>query len=239
MLTLKGVCKRYASVAAVDKVDLSVPSGRVYGIIGKSGAGKSTLLRVASLLERPDSGEVYYAGDRADTLTGLELLKKRRKMGMIFQNFNLFGSRSAWKNVAYPLEIAGWHTNEIRDRVEELLETVGIADKRRARLKELSGGQKQRVAIARALAVNPEILFCDEATSALDPQTTKAILNLIRELHDKLQFTVLLITHQMQVIREICDEVAVMDEGRIVECGTVEAVFSNPRTAAAREMVHA
>jgi D-methionine transport system ATP-binding protein len=239
MLTLKGVSKRYAAVAAIDNIDLSVPSGCVYGIIGKSGAGKSTLLRVASLLERPDAGEVYYAGKRADTLTGMELLKKRRRMGMIFQNFNLLASRSAWRNIAYPLEIAGWHKNNIRDRVEELFSLVGIADKRRARLKELSGGQKQRVAIARALAANPEILFCDEATSALDPQTTKAILNLIRELHDKLKFTVLLITHQMHVIREICDEVAVLEEGRIVERGTVEAVFASPQTSAAREMVYA
>jgi D-methionine transport system ATP-binding protein len=239
MLTLKGVCKRYAAVAAIDNVDLSVPAGCVYGIIGKSGAGKSTLLRVASLLEKPDSGEVYYAGERADTLAGAELLKKRRRMGMIFQNFNLLTSRNAGKNIAYPLEIAGWHKNDIRGRVEELLTMTGIADKRRARLKELSGGQKQRVAIARALAVNPEILFCDEATSSLDPQTTKAILNLIRELHDKLRFTVLLITHQMEVIKAICDEVAVLEAGRIVERGTVETVFAGPRTAAARELVYA
>jgi D-methionine transport system ATP-binding protein len=159
-------------------------------------------------------------------------------MGMIFQNFNLLGSRNAAGNIAYPLEIAGFHKKQINDRVEELLELVGIADKRKSRLRELSGGQKQRVAIARALAAEPEVLFCDEATSSLDPQTTRAILTLIRELHDRLKLTVVLITHQMEVIREICEEVAVLDEGRIVEQGTVKAVFGAPKTAAARELIH-
>lgn len=239
MLKLKGVSRTYTPVRALDEVNLHVPNGCIYGIIGKSGAGKSTLLRIASLLEKPDSGEVYYDGERADTLSGIELLKKRRGMGMIFQNFNLFSSRNAWKNIAYPLEIAGFHKSEIENRVEELMAMVGIAGKRKARIKELSGGQKQRVAIARALAVKPEILFCDEATSSLDPQTTRAILGLIRELHDKLRFTVLIITHQMQVIREICGEVAVLENGRIVEQGKVEDLFTNPKTAAARELIHA
>ncbi|GHU83104.1 hypothetical protein FACS189468_7960 [Spirochaetia bacterium] len=209
-----------------------------HGIIGKSGAGKSTLLRIISLLEPPDSGEVYYGDERADTLTGKELLLRRRKMGMIFQNFNLLGSRNVTGNIAYPLEIAGFHKKQIHDRVEELLELVGIADKRKSRLRELSGGQKQRVAIARALAAEPEVLFCDEATSSLDPQTTRAILTLIKELHDRLKLTVALITHQMGVIREICEEVAVLDEGQIVEQGPVKAVFESPKTAAARELIH-
>jgi D-methionine transport system ATP-binding protein len=239
MLSLKGISKQYASVTALQDVTLAIPEGSVFGIIGKSGAGKSTLLRVASLLEKPDSGEVYYGEERGDTLEGRDLLLRRRKMGMIFQNFNLLGSRNASGNIAYPLEIAGRHIKEIHERVEELLGLVGISDKRKARLKELSGGQKQRVAIARALAVNPEILFCDEATSSLDPQTTRAILTLIKELHDRLKFTVVIITHQMEVIKEICEEVAVLEEGRIVEKGRVNEVFSNPQTEAARELVYA
>jgi D-methionine transport system ATP-binding protein len=239
MLSLKGISKRYASVDALRDVDLSIPEGSIFGIIGKSGAGKSTLLRVASLLETPDSGEVYYGKERVDSLTGRDLLLRRRKMGMIFQNFNLLGSRNAAGNVAYPLEIAGRHSREIHERVDELFSIVGISDKRKARIRELSGGQKQRVAIARALAANPEILFCDEATSSLDPQTTRAILTLIKELHDRLKITVVLITHQMSVIKEICEEVAVLEEGCIVEQGRMETVFANPQTEAAKEMIYA
>jgi D-methionine transport system ATP-binding protein len=159
-------------------------------------------------------------------------------MGMIFQNFNLLGSRNASGNIAYPLEIAGMNRKQIDKRVEELLELVDIADKRNARLKELSGGQKQRVAIARALAANPQVLFCDEATSSLDPQTTRSILALIRDLHQRLKITVVLITHQMEVIREICQEVAVLDEGITVETGSVASVFETPQAAATREMLH-
>jgi D-methionine transport system ATP-binding protein len=239
MIVLKGVSKRYAAVSAVESVDLTIPSGNIYGIIGKSGAGKSTLLRIMSLLEAPDEGAVFYGDERVDTLRGKELLLRRRKMGMIFQNFNLLGSRNVAGNIAYPLEIAGFHQKQIEKRVDELLEMVQISDKRRARLRELSGGQKQRVAIARALAAKPEVLFCDEATSSLDPQTTRSILTLIRELHDQLKITVVLITHQMGVIREICEEVAVLDEGRIVEWGSVAEVFNAPKTAAAKELVYA
>jgi D-methionine transport system ATP-binding protein len=239
MMFLRDVTKEYASVKALRGIDLTVPDGCVYGIIGKSGAGKSTLLRIMSLLERPTRGEVLYGAERVDTLGGRELLERRRRMGMIFQNFNLLASRNVAGNIAYPLEIAGIHKKRISERVDELLELVGIQDKRKVRLRELSGGQKQRVAIARALAANPEVLFCDEATSSLDPQTTRAILGLIRELHDKLKITVVLITHQMGVIREICEEVAVLDEGSIVERGTVESVFDAPRTEAARELVYA
>jgi D-methionine transport system ATP-binding protein len=242
MIVLKGVSKRYcagfAAVSAVETVDLTIPSGSIFGIIGRSGAGKSTLLRVMSLLEAPDSGEVFYGDERVDTLRGNELLQKRRKMGMIFQNFNLLGSRNVVGNIAYPLEIAGLPKKQIHERVDELLELVDIQDKRRARLRELSGGQKQRVAIARALAAKPEVLFCDEATSALDPQTTRSILALIRDLHGKLGLTVALITHQMEVIRAVCQDVAVMEAGRIVESGSVRAVFETPQTAAAKELIN-
>ncbi|MDR3144724.1 MAG: ATP-binding cassette domain-containing protein [Treponema sp.] len=239
MITVKGISKSYAAVTAIADLDLSIPQGSIYGIIGKSGAGKSTLLRIMSLLESPDRGEVYYGGERVDTLRGRDLLARRRRMGMIFQNFNLLSSRNVLGNISYPLEIAGFRKKQILERVDELLELVRITDKRKARLRELSGGQKQRVAIARALAANPEVLFCDEATSALDPQTTRSILSLIRELHERLGITVVLITHQMGVIRGICGEVAVLDGGRIVEQGTVEAVFSAPKTEAARELVYA
>jgi len=239
MIDVRQVSKSYGSVAAVRQADLSVPPGCIFGIIGRSGAGKSSLLRTMSLLERPDSGEVYYRGERVDGLSGRALLERRRKMGMIFQNFNLLGSRSASGNIAYPLEIAGAPRRQIEARVRELLEMVGIADKRKARMRELSGGQKQRVAIARALAASPEVLFCDEATSSLDPQTTRSILALIRDLQERLRITVVLITHQMEVIREICQEVAVMEAGRIVESGSVGSVFAAPKTEAAREMLHA
>jgi D-methionine transport system ATP-binding protein len=239
MISLKEISKRYAGIAAVQDVSLTVPDGSIYGIIGKSGAGKSTLLRIMSLLERPDTGEVYYGDEQVDRLQGRDLLMKRRKMGMIFQNFNLLGSRNVSGNIAYPLEIAGLPKKQIQQRVDALLEMVNIEDKRRARLRELSGGQKQRVAIARSLAANPEVLFCDEATSALDPQTTRSILTLIRELHDQLKITVVLITHQMAVIRAICDEVVVLEEGRIVESGSVQTVFDSPKTEAAKELIYA
>ncbi|MDR1251667.1 MAG: ATP-binding cassette domain-containing protein [Treponema sp.] len=239
MIILKKISKTYAAVTALRDVDLTIPDGSIYGIIGRSGAGKSTLLRIMSLLEGPDAGEVYYDSDRVDALRGRVLLERRRKMGMIFQNFNLLGSRNAAANIAFPLEIAGLHKKQIAKRVDELLELVDITDKRKARLRELSGGQKQRVAIARALAADPQVLFCDEATSSLDPQTTRSILSLIRDLQQRLKITVVLITHQMEVIREICQEVAVLEEGSIVEQGTVASVFDSPKTQAAREMIHA
>jgi D-methionine transport system ATP-binding protein len=238
MIGLKGVSKRYAAVSAVEDVDLHIPRGSIFGIIGRSGAGKSTLLRVMSLLERPDSGEVFYGDERVDGLQGMELLRRRRKMGMIFQNFNLLSSRNVAGNIAYPLEIAGMRKKQIHERVDELLDLVDIRDKRRARLRELSGGQKQRVAIARALAAKPEVLFCDEATSALDPQTTRSILALIQELHGKLGITVALITHQMEVIRAVCLEGAGMDRGHIIETGSVGEVFGAPRTLAAKELIY-
>ncbi|MDR0643759.1 MAG: ATP-binding cassette domain-containing protein [Treponema sp.] len=237
MIRLQNIRKQYDDVVAVQDVSLTVTDGSVFGIIGKSGAGKSSLLRVMSLLERPDTGAVFYGNERVDALSGRRLLEYRRKMGMIFQNFNLLSSRDAFGNIAYPLEIAGMSRKMIHDRVSDLLEMVGIADKRKSRMKELSGGQKQRVAIARALAVGPDALFCDEATSALDPQTTRSILTLIKDLHKKLKLTVILITHQMSVVETVCEEVAVMDNGLIVEQGSVTGVFANPRTQAARELL--
>jgi D-methionine transport system ATP-binding protein len=239
MITVKGISKTYSPVTALRQVDLSIPSACIYGIIGRSGAGKSTLLRVMSLLETPDTGEVYYGDERVDTLRGMDLLNRRRKMGMIFQNFNLFGSRNVADNIAYPLEIAAMNRKQIDKRVDELLEITDIKDKRKARLRELSGGQKQRVAIARALAVSPEVLFCDEATSSLDPQTTRSILGLIRDLQKTLKITVVLITHQMEVIREICHEVAVLDGGYIVEQGNIDSIFNAPQAEATREMIRA
>ncbi|MDR2178281.1 MAG: ATP-binding cassette domain-containing protein [Treponema sp.] len=237
-ITLKGISKHYGAVTALAGLDLVIPAGSIFGIIGKSGAGKSTLLRIVSLLESPDTGEVYYGQERVDTLRGAALRERQRKMGMIFQNFNLMASRNVSGNIAYPLEIAGLRKDRIHERVEELLKLVDITDKRKARLRELSGGQKQRVAIARALAVNPEVLFCDEATSALDPQTTRSILSLILELREKLRITVVLITHQMEVIRAVCEEAAVLNAGQVAERGTVQDLFANPRSAAAREMLH-
>jgi D-methionine transport system ATP-binding protein len=238
MIVVKDISKTYGEVTAVKKVDLDIPSGCIYGIIGRSGAGKSSLLRVMSLLETPDTGEVYYNGERVDTLRGTALLERRRKMGMIFQNFNLFSSRNVSDNITYPLEIAGLPRKQIDKRLNELLEMVDIADKRKTRLRELSGGQKQRVAIARALAATPEVLFCDEATSSLDPQTTRSILALIRDLQQRLKITVVLITHQMEVIREICHEVAVLDGGIIVERGSVAALFESPQAPATKELIH-
>jgi len=239
MILLKGIKKAYPSITVLKGIDIEIPDGSIFGIIGKSGAGKSTLLRITSLLERPDEGEVYYDNERVDMLTGSSLLERRKKMGMIFQNFNLLGSRNAAGNIAYPLEIAGMTGKQIEKRVDELLEMVDIKDKKKARMSELSGGQKQRVAIARALAANPQVLFCDEATSSLDPQTTRSILSLIKDLHSRLKITVFLITHQMEVIRETCQQVAVLEKGLVVERGTVSSIFDAPKTQAAREIIHA
>ncbi|MCL2209744.1 MAG: ATP-binding cassette domain-containing protein [Treponema sp.] len=238
MIVLKGVCKAYPGITVLQNVNIEIPDKTIFGIIGKSGAGKSTLLRITSLLEKPDSGEVFYDSERVDTLQGRILLERRRKMGMIFQNFNLLGSRSAAGNIAYPLEIAGMQKKQISRRVDELLEMVDIKEKRKARMSELSGGQKQRVAIARALAANPQVLFCDEATSSLDPQTTRSILALIKDLHSRLAITVFLITHQMEVIREVCQQVVVLEKGVSAEYGTVSEIFDTPRTQAAKDLIH-
>ncbi|HIW37045.1 MAG TPA: methionine ABC transporter ATP-binding protein [Candidatus Treponema faecavium] len=242
-IKLEGLERTYTGTAsagdvhAVQQVSLLIPSNTIFGIIGKSGAGKSTLVRLISLLEKPDAGSIFYDGERVDNLTGQKLIQRRRRAGMIFQNFNLFSSRTAGRNIAYPMEICGMPKARIQERTQELLELVGLADRGDAPVSTLSGGQKQRVAIARALANNPDVLFCDEATSALDPQTTRAILELIRQIQKKMQLTVVMITHQMEVVRDACDEVAVLDAGRVVEQGPVSQIFSAPQAAVTRDFI--
>lgn len=242
-IKLNNLAKTYISadgiteVKAVDGISLTIPSNQIFGIIGRSGAGKSSLVRLISMMEKPDSGEVYYDGQRVDNLPEKELVLRRRRIGMIFQNFNLFSSRSAGQNIAYPMEICGIPKDKINARVDELLEIVELSDRKDARISTLSGGQKQRIAIARALANNPDILFCDEATSALDPQTTKSILNLIRKIQSKMNLTVVMITHQMEVVRDACSQVAVISEGQVVEQGSVNDIFLNPQNQVTREFI--
>ena len=226
-----------SEVAAVNDVSLTIPSNEIFGIIGKSGAGKSSLVRLISMMEQPDSGEVLYDGERVDNLPEKELVLRRRRIGMIFQNFNLFSSRSAAQNIAYPMEICGVPKEEINKRVDELLEIVELSDRKDARISTLSGGQKQRIAIARALANKPDILFCDEATSALDPQTTKSILNLIRKIQSQMNLTVVMITHQMEVVRDACSQVAVINDGQVVEIGNVNDVFLNPKSIVTKDFI--
>ena len=236
-ITLKNLKRNYASLHAVDDVTLDIPSNTVYGIIGRSGAGKSTLVRLISMLEKPDQGEVYYGDRRVDNLPKDALIQERRKIGMIFQNFNLFSSRNAAENIAYPMEICHMDKEHIRKRTDELLSLVGLDGRGDAPVSTLSGGQKQRVAIARALAVEPQILFCDEATSALDPQTTRAILSLIKEIQKKMNLTVVMITHQMEVVRDACDRVAVLDAGHIVEEGPVSDIFASPKSDVTKDFL--
>ena len=242
MIELTHISKNFASggrtVHAVQDVSLSIGKGEIFGIIGFSGAGKSTLVRCINLLERPTSGSVTVDGKEMTALSARELRQARKKIGMIFQHFNLMPSRTVFGNVAYPLRSSGLSREQIADKVHRLLELVGIGDKAEAYPKQLSGGQKQRVAIARALANDPNVLLCDEATSALDPQTTKAILRLLKNLNEKLGITVVIITHEMAVVKEICDRVAVMEHGRVVEQGEVFNVFADPRQEITRSFIH-
>ena len=242
MIELTHISKNFASggrtVHAVQDVSLSIGKGEIFGIIGFSGAGKSTLVRCINLLERPISGSVTVDGKEMTALSARELRQARKKIGMIFQHFNLMPSRTVFGNVAYPLRGSGLSREQIADKVHRLLELVGIGDKAEAYPKQLSGGQKQRVAIARALANDPNVLLCDEATSALDPQTTKAILRLLKDLNEKLGITVVIITHEMAVVKEICDRVAVMEHGRVVEQGEVFNVFADPRQEITRSFIH-
>ncbi|MBR1638902.1 MAG: methionine ABC transporter ATP-binding protein [Treponema sp.] len=226
-----------STVTAVNGISLKIPSNQIFGIIGRSGAGKSSLVRLVSMLERPDEGEVLYDGKRVDDLSEKELILRRRRIGMIFQNFNLFSSRSAAENIAYPMEICGVPKEKIEKRVSELLELVELSDRRDARISTLSGGQKQRIAIARALANEPDILFCDEATSALDPQTTKSILDLIRKIQSRMNLTVVMITHQMEVVRDACSQVAVIHEGQVIETGSVKEIFLAPKSPVTKEFI--
>ena len=225
------------SVQALKHVSLSIETGDIYGIIGMSGAGKSTLVRCLNFLERPTDGQVLIEGKDLGTLNEKELRKQRSDIAMIFQHFNLLMQRTALDNVCFPMEIAGISKKEARKKALEYLKVVGLEEKALSYPSQLSGGQKQRVAIARVLASDPKILLCDEATSALDPQTTKAILELIKEINRDYGITVVVITHEMSVVQEICNRVAVLESGTLVESGTVEELFRSPKTEAARRLV--
>lgn len=222
---------------AVNDVDLDIEKGDVYGIMGLSGAGKSTLVRLINRLEEPTSGKIIVNGKNVLEYDQKQLREFRKKTGMIFQHFNLLNSRNVASNIAFPLEISGWKKADITKRVDELLEIVGLVDKKENYPEQLSGGQKQRVAIARALATNPEILLSDEATSALDPRTTNSILELLKDINKRFGITIILITHQMEVIRRICNKTAIMSDGKIIEEGTTKEIFLNPKTILAKEFV--
>ncbi|MFY0543628.1 methionine ABC transporter ATP-binding protein [Brevibacillus sp. H7] len=241
MIELRHVQKVYSSkereVTAVDHVSLQIQKGEIYGIVGYSGAGKSSLLRCINMLERPTSGQVLIEGTDLTALSDEELRKVRQSIGMIFQHFNLMANRTVAGNIAYPMEVAGKSKTEIETRITELLDLVGLSDKANAYPAQLSGGQKQRVGIARALANSPKVLLCDEATSALDPKTTRSILNLLKEIHQKLGLSIVLITHEMEVVKEICHRVAIMANGKIVEEGPVYELFATPKTELTRQFV--
>ena len=241
MIQVENLCKRFntkgGTVEAAKNISFSIEKGEIFGIIGLSGAGKSTLVRCLNLLERPTSGTVRVNGKNLTELSEKELRKERQKIGMIFQHFNLLMQRTALDNVCFPMEIAGIKKAEARKKALEYLRIVGLEEKALSYPSQLSGGQKQRVAIARVLARDPQILLCDEATSALDPQTTKAILELIKEINRDYGITVVVITHEMSVVQEICDKVAVLERGALVETGTVEELFRNPKTDEAKKLV--
>lgn len=240
-IEIKNLTKRFEvkghTITALNSIDLSVEKGDIFGIIGISGAGKSTLVRSINYLEKPTEGQVLIDGMDLSTLSDKELRKKRAEIGMIFQNFNLLEQKNVIDNVCFPLEIVGIKKSDAKIRARELLETVKLAEKEKDYPSQLSGGQKQRVAIARALATRPKILLCDEATSALDPKTTDSILDLLREINETMNITIVIITHQMSVVTRICKRVAIIDNGVLVEEGTVEDIFKNPKTDAAKELI--
>ncbi|MED4905739.1 methionine ABC transporter ATP-binding protein [Parageobacillus thermoglucosidasius] len=242
MIEIKNVTKIYSTkkkqVVGVDNISLTIQDGEIFGIIGYSGAGKSTLLRCLNLLERPTSGQVIIDGVDLTSLNDKQLRQARLKIGMIFQHFYLVSSKTVFENVAFALKAAKKPKEEIEKRVNELLEMVGLSDKRDAYPSQLSGGQKQRVGIARALANDPTVLLCDEATSALDPSTTKSILALLKKINRELGITIVLITHEMEVVKEICDRVAVMQNGRIIELGTVYDIFTNPQEELTKSFIN-
>lgn len=241
MIELINISKTFAVknkfTKALDQVTLVVPEGQIFGVIGSSGAGKSTLIRCVNLLEKPDEGQILIHGVDLMRLSNQDLIQHRRKIGMIFQHFNLLSSRTVYQNITFPLELTGIPKKDIQVKVMELLILVGLEDKAHDYPASLSGGQKQRVAIARALASDPEILLCDEATSALDPATTKSILQLLKAINKKLNLTILLITHEMEVIKIICDQVAVIDGGKLIETGTVEQIFTSPKEALTKHFI--
>ena len=241
IIEIKNLSKTFGSgdtqVAALHNVSLAVKPGEIFGIIGLSGAGKSTLVRCINLLERPDEGQILFHGKNLMVMPDKLLRQQRRTISMIFQSFNLLDQRTALDNICFPLELIGTPRKEAKQRAMELLETVGLPDKANAYPVQLSGGQKQRIAIARALATNPEVLLCDEATSALDPQTTDSILKLLQKINQERGITVIIITHQMSVIEQVCHRVAILDHGEVAEIGEVEEVFRNPKTKAGRRLV--
>ena len=241
MIQIKDVTKTFVgkdnAVEALKGINLEIHRGEIYGIIGMSGAGKSTLVRCLNFLERPSSGTVLVEGKDLSTLRDSELRKMRTRIAMIFQHFNLLMQRTVIDNVCFPMEIIKMPKKDALERARELLDIVGLSEKEKAYPAQLSGGQKQRVAIARALATNPQILLCDEATSALDPTTTKAILALLKEINEKYGITIVIITHEMTVVQEICTHVAIIDEGNLAETGTVGEVFQRPRSRAAKKLV--
>ena len=241
MIELRNLCKTFRSadhtVEALKDISLTIGDGEIFGVIGLSGAGKSTLVRCINLLERPDSGEVLVDGRDLTKLSAKELRKARKSISMIFQGFNLLMQRTALENVCFPLELAGVKREAAKKRAQELLQIVDLPDKAGAYPSQLSGGQKQRIAIARALASEPQVLLCDEATSALDPKTTQSILALLKKLNRELGVTVVVITHEMRVVEQICTRVAILDHGEVQETGLVSEVFSNPRSDAGRRLV--
>lgn len=237
MIRLENVVKHYRTTEAVNGVTLTINKGEIYGIIGYSGAGKSTLIRMINLLEKPTSGKLYVNEIDLLGLSPKELRLQRRKIGMIFQHFNLLSNKTVFDNVAFPLKIAKVKKDIIHNRVTELLNLVGLSSKANHYPSELSGGEKQRVGIARALANNPEVLLCDEVTSALDPETTKQILNLLKTINEKFGITIVLISHEMAVVKEICHRVAVMEKGKIIEEGLVISLFTSPQTKTAQNFV--
>ena len=243
MIELQHLTKRFAStsggtVVALKDINLTIRDGDIYGIIGMSGAGKSTLVRCINMLERPDEGSVLVNGKAMQQLSAAELRAARREITMIFQQFNLLMQRTCLDNILFPMELTKTPKAQAEARARQLLELVGLPDKADAYPAQLSGGQKQRIAIARALATDPKVLLCDEATSALDPNTTQAILQLIQKINRELGITVVVITHQMSVVEQICNRVAILDEGTVVEESEVQAIFSHPNTAAARRLVY-
>ena len=241
MIELKNLSKIYDNgktrVEAVKDINLTIEDGDIFGIIGLSGAGKSTLIRCINFLEKPTEGQVIFDGVDLGAISHKELLKKRQSMSMIFQNFNLLSQRTALDNICYPLEIAGNSKNEAREKARKLLAIVGLSDKEKSYPVQLSGGQQQRIAIARALATDPKVLLCDEATSALDPTTTSSILNLLKEINKSMGVTIIVITHEMRVIEQICNKVAVIDKSHIVEEGPVREVFTAPKSQIAKQLI--
>lgn len=242
MIRLEQVSKTFVQkdkqTEALKNVSLTIEDGSIFGIIGSSGAGKSTLVRCMNLLERPTEGKVYIDDTELTALGSADLRAERRKIGMVFQQFNLLAQRNALKNVCYPLEIAGVGARQAKERAKELLKMVGLEDRMYHYPAQLSGGQKQRVAIARALATEPKYLLCDEATSALDPNTTNSILELLKEINERLGVTIIVITHEMRVVEKICTHVAVLNEGEIIEEGSIQDVFLSPKTKVAQEMIY-